>query len=601
VRSFPPRTGTDREIRARVPFQNQLAVRRYFTSVHNLQTRDTLESWITDWQGENRPTDAERKMQTVVVLIVAEEGCFCGVSFSEDEALTLVAVASEDPACWDDVVACWPRYRTPPVPEFADSLALERVDFATARGMLDRHDSWVVIDLVHKRISTGPAMIPIGRDQAFAMVVDESDEQHCPLSVHLPPWWELFEQTDLSAVERVRETPLAVRKVKREVLFGAPLIADLARRILDIAESDEWPSSTAREPAGVPHKFTVRVHRDWLMTPRPDLAGLMPRQMLHGALRWLDHVVWAQQLRFQDGLEIVAVPTSVAGYDEAPMGREEVVMYFDMCRELIDAGWKWCVEQGVAAQHVEGRPRREHELVAFLTTVKEEWLRSPWEGGSPPQFIIECSRRRVPRGVGVAMTGMTEREAERHEIDCDCPLCHMATDGMLGTAFAGIDGYHLELDDEFAFSLCETREEWEAEQREFGQMSEDFDPQPAEGAASGETEPDPFASAWSGSISDQPLPGDPQGHLQFAFLLTEVVGILQAAGAARADLQELNESFSAFRRCDRADRPAYGQQLAEQLETLAQRYPELVSRLADLQSRIHEQIRSSESDNDLPF
>ncbi|MBS0264619.1 MAG: hypothetical protein JSS02_21975 [Planctomycetes bacterium] len=540
-------------------------------------------------------------MQTVVVVIVAEEGCLCGESFSEDEALTLVAVASEDPACWDDVVACWPRYRTPPVPEFADSLALERVDFVTARATLDRHESWVVIDLVHKRISTGPGMIPIGRDQGFAMVVDESGEQHCPLSVHLPPWWELFEQTDPSAVDRVRETPLAVRRVNREVLFGAPLIADLARRILDIAESAEWPASAASEPAGVPHEFTVRVHRDWLMTPRPELAGLMPRQMLHGAVRWLDLVVWGQRLRFDDGLEIVALPTSVSGYDEAPLGREEVVMYFDLCRELIDSGWKWCVEQGVAAQHISGRPWREHELVAFLTAVQEEWLTSPFEGGSSPQFIIECSRRRVPRGAGVAIAGMTEREAESHVIDCDCPLCHMMADGMFGTAFVGIDGHHLELDDEFAFSLCETREEWEQEQREFAQMSADIDRKQAERAARGETEPDPFASAWSGPNSDEPLPGDPQGHFQLAFLLTEVVGILQAAGAARADLQELNECFSAYRSCERAELPACGQQLAVQLETLAQRYPELVSRVADLQSRIDERIRSAADDNDLPF
>ncbi len=34
-------------------------------------------------------------------------------------------------------------------------------------------------------------------------------------------------------------------------------------------------------------------------------------------------------------------------------------------------------------------------------------------------------------------------------------------DGMFGVGFTSIDGHHLELDDEFAFSKCETREEWE--------------------------------------------------------------------------------------------------------------------------------------------
>ena len=143
------------------------------------------------------------------------------------------------------------------------------------------------------------------------------------------------------------------------------------------------------------------------------------------------------------------------------MGREEVVMYFDMCRELIGAGWEWCVAQGIELQDVAGRLRSEHELVAILTGVKDEWLMSPLEGGSPPRFIIECSRRRVPRGAGVAIAGMTEREADRHKIDCDCPICDMMADGMFGTAFVGIDGHHLELDDEFAFSLHESREAWE--------------------------------------------------------------------------------------------------------------------------------------------
>lgn len=551
--------------------------------------------------GQNHPTQADLAMQTVVVVIVEEDGCRLGISLDEEEALTLVAVTSEDPTCWGDVVAYWPRYHTPAVPEFADSLALERVDFAAARGTLDQHESWVVIDLVRRRIATGPAMEPIGRDQAFAMVVEESGKQRWPLSVHLPPWWEMFEQTDPSAMDRDRETPLTVRRVNREVLFGATLIEDLARRILDIVESDEWRSTGAGEQVRVRYDFTLRVHRDWLMTPRQDLAGQMPRQMLHGAVSWLDRVEWAQRLRFEDQREMIAVPTSVSGYDEAPMGREEVVMYFDMCRELIGSGWEWCAAQGIVLQDVESRLRREHDLVTFLTGVKDEWLTSPFEGGSPPQFIIECSRRRVPRGMGVAIAGMTEREADRHEIDCDCPICNMMADGMFGTAFVGIDGHHLELDDEFAFSLHETREDWEEQQREFAQMSADFDRKQAERQARGETEPDPFVSAWSGHISDDPLPGDPQGHLKLAFLLAEVVGILQSAGAPREDLQALNESFSAFRSCDRAELPDCGTQLKEQLEDIAIRYPELVARVADLQSRIDEQIRSPACDNDLPF
>lgn len=226
---------------------------------------------------------------------------------------------------------------------------------------------------------------------------------------------------------------------------------------------------------------------------------------------------------------------------------------------------------------------------------------SPLEGGSPPRFIIECSRRRVPRGAGVAIAGMTEREADRHEIYCDCPICNMMADGTFGPAFAIIDGHHLELDDEFAFSLHETPEEWEEQQREFAELSAYMDRKQTERQARVDTEPDPFGSAWSGSIADDHLPGDPKGHLKLAFMLAEVVGILQTAGASREDLQQLNERFSAFRRCDRAELPICGKQLQEQLEAIARRYPQLVSRLADLQSRIDEQVRSPTCDDDPPF
>ena len=105
----------------------------------------------------------------------------------------------------------------------------------------------MVIDLALRRVITGPHMRPIGRDQVFSMVTDESGEQHCPLSVHLPPWWEMLEQTDPISMDRARETPLSVPRVNREVLFGTAMIEDLARRILDIVESHEWRSKGAIE------------------------------------------------------------------------------------------------------------------------------------------------------------------------------------------------------------------------------------------------------------------------------------------------------------------------------------------------------------------
>ena len=56
--------------------------------------------------------------QTVIVAVIEQDGCRLDMSCDEDSAVTLMAVVSEDPANWADIVAYWPRYRTPQVPEF---------------------------------------------------------------------------------------------------------------------------------------------------------------------------------------------------------------------------------------------------------------------------------------------------------------------------------------------------------------------------------------------------------------------------------------------------------------------------------------------------
>jgi hypothetical protein len=117
---------------------------------------------------------------------------------------------------------------------------------------------------------------------------------------------------------------------------------DLASRIVKIVQSEAWRSSDVADNQNMRYAFTKQVHRDWLMTPREDLGGRIPRELLHGAKEWSDKVTWGQRLRFEDGAPMTAVPDDVAGYDTAPMGSQEMVLYFDLSRELIGAGWFWC-------------------------------------------------------------------------------------------------------------------------------------------------------------------------------------------------------------------------------------------------------------------
>ncbi len=532
-----------------------------------------------------------------------------------DIATTLIAVASEDPVDWAEMMACWPRYSSRSVPEFASNLPLEAVDRATAFGAINQSESsWVVLDLVQKRLLTGKAFELITRDACFAMHTDENGDQHDPLSVHLPPWWELEEQTEPDSIQHPRKTGMSLPVVDRHILFGDPLVEYMARRVLEIADTANGKraiETADKNQRNDLYPFTVEIHREWLMTPRKEIGGRLPREMLHGGVEWIDKLTWGQQLRFEQGQgSIVALPKQMEGYRNGPVGREEMALYFDMCRELLDAAWYWCqanidaVTSSTDLRTAENAGRETEnaveKLAGFLNDAKTDWLNQPFEGGSAPAFILECSRRRVPRGAGVEIIGMEERQAEEHVIDCDCPICNMMADGMMGIGFSGIDGHHLELDEEFAFSMCETREEWEEQQREWAEMSASIEQDKMERQrriAAGELEEDEFESVWSGAASSDAFPGGSSGNLQLAFLLAEIVSELEQANSEQSLLGKLNDDFSKFRNCAMEELPNAATSFSATLETTAEQYPDLVPRVADMQSRIEERLRMPVADH----
>ncbi len=567
---------------------------------------------------------------SICVAVFDSAGCRCGL-LDEDTAITLIAVASEDPLDWDEMMAYWPRYTTRVVPEFASNLPLEIAKREETIDALRESVGWVVLDLTQKKIVTCKTFHEITRDACFAMHINENGKQQDPLSVHLAPWWELHEQVDLDivdVVDQVRQSPINVPVVDRNVLFGKPLIEDIASRVLAIADSEEGQQAFGLANSDVDsnrdpfYQLTIEVHRQWLMTPRADLDGMYPRQMLHGGRDWLEKLVAGQRMRFErGGGSLVASPTDVVGYLNGPIGREEMAMYFDLCRELISAAWFWCKNQAdlnLETKSETPQPVKNQasdltrsDLAAFLTDVKTQWWADPFEGGSPPKFIIECSRRRVPRGAGVEIVGMSERQSEQHIIDCDCPICNMSADGMFGPSFAFIDGHRLELDDEFAFSMHEKREDWKAQQEEFAQLSARWDREDRERSETADRQDsDEFESVWnSGNTTDQPFPaslGGDTGNLRLAFLLAEIISELQQFGAPEELIRRLNTDFSAYRQSEPVDLPDSTKLLTEALESAAEQFPDLVARVASFQSRLSERLRtpvanSKDDWDDMPF
>jgi hypothetical protein len=110
---------------------------------------------------------------------------------------------------------------------------------------------------------------------------------------------------------------------------------------------------------------------------------------------------------------------------------------------------------------------------ALLERIKSDWLEQPWRfyDGRTPAVIIDNERRRLP----ITMT------PEQIMIDEDCECCRMmALDAEMGggPTFWHLDGSDME--EEFAFSTCLTREEWEAEIQEREEFNREFDRKMAE-------------------------------------------------------------------------------------------------------------------------
>lgn len=556
----------------------------------------------------NRSEADDEFQPTSVVLVVFDgEQTWLGVTVDHGVALTLWATMSEDPANWDEVAGYWARYRWPGICEFVDGIPIRPCDRRDALQAIDGHGDWLTIDLAQKRVIAGPGFGPLGRDATLAMATDENGIQHYPLPFHLPPWWELHESASASIVSSRRVSEIQIPKTNRPVLFGLPMIDDLAARILQVVEDGHFPEQEDEISEGETgncessqslHALTIEVHRDWLMTPRSDLGGRCPRELLHGAHHWSDSVIRGQRLRFERDAEMTAAPDDVIGYGDAPMGREEMIIYFDVCREVIQSGWLWCrqeLDTGVTAEEFSDVDRR-HRLVAFLADVRDSWLHSSFEGGSPADFIIECSRRRVPRGSGVPIRGIDGCEASQHLPDCDCPICDMMASGMFGVGFTWLDGHHLELDDEFAFSTHEFFEDWQREQDEYHAFSESLDREQAERnakIAGGESEQDLFASAWSSPMTEGNLPGDSGGYLKLAFRLAEIIADLEQSGAADETIKSLNLWLREYRQDDDKGNDVAKKRLQCLLDEVVEQFPRLLPKVADFQSQLDERERAA--------
>ncbi|HYK89423.1 MAG TPA: hypothetical protein VE398_11675 [Acidobacteriota bacterium] len=199
----------------------------------------------------------------------------------------------------------------------------------------------------------------------------------------------------------------------------------------------------------------AEIHAKWLMTPRPDLRGKSPRELMLEKFDFIDLDLHSRELQWSFvGKPAPCLSKNSAAYRFAGFGRHEMVVYYDLLRHLLSECWK---------RLSEGKDVPIADEVARLTQIKADWLECPDPDfdGRNPAYILECERKRLP----------LIASPEEMVMDEDCPMCQAMAEEYTPT-FCHLDGCNM--DDDFPFSFCRTRSEWEEEERVRREFSDEF-------------------------------------------------------------------------------------------------------------------------------
>jgi len=401
----------------------------------------------------------------------------------------------------------------------------------------------IVIDL-DMRIVAAESSYSQPQPEGEVRYHDGTESTDVSVLYRVPEDWKFFnslieyESTRLRCgKEHTRHNPLDAR----DVLYGRALLGFIATNVRQTSvcrEREDYdnlictrnPKSPANEevvtsqqilgsedgPAREDdpiHEAIAAIHGRWLMTPRDDLRGQSPRDVLLARREFIDFDLHTRALQWSllgEGPPCLAEQTFA--YRFAGFGTHECVVYYDLVRHLLwsaltcqrfssgdlspqistpmltDAS---CNSDGIDAE------------IAWLEKIKTNWLENPQPDydGRTPANIIENERRRLP-------LALSNREMI---VDEDCYTCvMMANDPNMGPAFWHLDGSHM--DDDFAFSDFLTREEWEAENRRREEFNQEFNRRwqdRQQRIARGEKVDDEFSLDWVDSLNRDRLDTGP--------------------------------------------------------------------------------------------
>jgi hypothetical protein len=561
------------------------------------------------------------------------------------DRVTMLACLAGDPRSLEELAAAWSRYRP-----HQSLLELEWREEAAPPGP----GEWLAIDLQAQRFAWRDPDDLAAEPGCYEPDDVNVDGRNLLAWINVPPWWQQvpaerwsFAKVQPSAGQAAQQP--ATGFDFRSVLYGPPLLKYIAEQALacksrlasmgaagsigrgqagdevdDPAAARDGLTPRERAQAERFEELAKKLHARWLMTPRAELRYRTPRTYLHEHREWKDRELdqrrsqWSRQRRPPP-----PAPRDSSMFLYGPMGTEEVMSYFDLCRHI---SWS-------ALQLVDDEPKIAlAALIERLGTLRDGWLASEVvEGdGMSVQEVIDGERQLVPR------------VASSDPIDCDCPLCriHTLDPEMFGPAFSMCDPYREEMEEDFVFSIYARREDWEkardewrswtgseadegdsadeddsADENEDGEKDAHERPDPAgltqcDASPPGETNlgavelaDGEWAQVWQSSYSDMSHGNPRLSLLGIGGHLAEIIDELKRIDAARREIDELNQAFDELARSirrwltreatgDRSGGAACGEpaagQMIQVLEALALKHPELTAKSADLQSQIHQ-------------
>ncbi|MDA0660108.1 MAG: hypothetical protein O2931_15460 [Planctomycetota bacterium] len=526
-------------------------------------------------------------------------------------ALVSLASLSTDPISLEEFAAATRRY-LPHEPLLANGVRTPEWLFSA----LHAGRGWCVIDLVGRTVVANPEFELPRRAAAF-----QNDDGNDPADFHIV-WFDLASDwgwetvTDPTALEVTLSTryELATRLPRndwREVLMGKPCWDFLANAML--ARPNGQALSRTETHAGLVYEMelTRSMHREWLMTPREDLQARTPRDVLlfdrERLLKDLEHRAeqWTQQRSAPPALS-----RDSYAYRRGYAGTTEAFLYFHLVRNVVNEGWKWLLD-------CPSRPSLS-DLADFLGRQSHLWLgRADHDDDTmSPEEQIDLERQRMPRLV------------QSHDGFDDCPLCRAQAEGAFGPTFMWIHEFALDYEEDFAFSLYKSYEDWSTNQFEYSDEDGDRDGNNVvSGRSTAAVPPKWFGNSLNSAVHSRmfeigqspllslspddtsvwercSLPGwdamtGPQGTpesrmIALGFPVSELAHDLNLMHDGLDLRQELSNQYVAFSGATNLQTlDSLTESLRNTLECVAMRYPHLLSKSADLQCRIDEVLRNS--------